>query len=49
MACSEVFRRHVGGPGITEVRFAAHAPWQNPYVERLIGSMRGEWGNRSLA
>jgi transposase InsO family protein len=34
--------RRVRGLGITEVRIAPHAPWQNPYVERLIGSIRRE-------
>ena len=38
----EGFRRRVRGLGITEVRIAPRAPWQNPYVERLIGSIRRE-------
>ena len=28
--------------GIEEVRIAPQSPWQNPYVERLIGSIRRE-------
>jgi transposase InsO family protein len=28
--------------GITEVVSAPSSPWQNPYVERLIGSVRRE-------
>ena len=28
--------------GITEVTTAPRSPWQNPYVERLIGSIRRE-------
>jgi putative transposase len=28
--------------GITEVLIAPRSPWQNPYVERLIGSIRRE-------
>jgi hypothetical protein len=28
--------------GITEVITAPRSPWQNPYVERLIGSIRRE-------
>jgi hypothetical protein len=28
--------------GIREIRTAAHSPWQNGYVERVIGSMRRE-------
>jgi len=36
------FRHRVTGLGITEVLTAPRAPWQNPYVERLIGSVRRE-------
>jgi putative transposase len=28
--------------GIEEIRIAPRRPWQNPYVERLIGSIRRE-------
>jgi hypothetical protein len=28
--------------GIREVLTALQSPWQNPYVERLIGSIRRE-------
>jgi transposase InsO family protein len=28
--------------GIEEVLIASRSPWQNPYVERLIGSIRHE-------
>ena len=28
--------------GIREVLTASKSPWQNPYVERLIGSIRRE-------
>jgi putative transposase len=28
--------------GIDEVPIAARSPWQSPYVERLIGSIRRE-------
>ena len=28
--------------GIEEVKIAPHSPWQNPYCERLIGSIRRE-------
>jgi len=41
--------------GIEEVVAAPRSPWQNPYVERLIGSIRREcldhvivWNERSL-
>ncbi|MFQ5830839.1 MAG: integrase core domain-containing protein, partial [Candidatus Methylomirabilia bacterium] len=36
------FRQRVERLGITEVLTAPRAPWQNPYVERLIGSIRRE-------
>lgn len=39
---SDVFRRRVAGMGITEVVSAPSSPWQNPYAERLIGSLRRE-------
>lgn len=38
----EVFRKRVANLGIEEVRTAYRSPWQNPYVERLIGSARWE-------
>jgi len=34
------FQKRVSGMGIEEVKTAPHSPWQNPYVERLIGSIR---------
>jgi putative transposase len=36
------FRHRVKNLGIKEVLTAARSPWQNPYVERLIGSIRQE-------
>jgi hypothetical protein len=36
------FRHRVKGMEIVEVLTAAHSPWQNPFVERLIGSVRRE-------
>jgi transposase InsO family protein len=36
------FRQRVKRMGILEVVTAAHRPWQNPFVERLIGSVRRE-------
>jgi putative transposase len=36
------FRRRVRNMGIKEVLIAPRSPWQNPYVERLIGSIRRE-------
>ena len=38
----ERFRRRVKSLGVDEVRIAPRSPWQNPYVERLIGSVRRE-------
>ncbi len=49
------FGRRVAGLAITEVLSAPRAPWQNPYVERLIGSSRRQcldhvvvWNERRL-
>lgn len=39
---SETFRRRVAGMGIAEVVSAPASPWQNPYAERVIGSIRRE-------
>jgi putative transposase len=36
------FTRRVGSMGIEEVVTAPGSPWQNPYCERLIGSIRRE-------
>jgi putative transposase len=36
------FRGRVEGMGIEEVLTAPHSPWQNPYAERLAGSVRRE-------
>jgi len=36
------FRRRVRGLGIQEVLTAPRSPWQNPYAERLVGSIRRE-------
>jgi transposase InsO family protein len=36
------FRQRVKHMGIEEVLIAPQSPWQNPYVERLIGSIRRE-------
>jgi hypothetical protein len=38
----EEFRRRVAGMRIEEMMTAPHSPWQSPYVERLIGSIRRE-------
>ncbi len=36
------FRTRVEGMGIEEVLTAPRCPWQNPFVERVIGSVRRE-------
>ena len=36
------FCKRVDAMGITEVITAPRSPWQNPYVERAIGSIRRE-------
>jgi transposase InsO family protein len=45
----------IGALGIEEVVSAPRSPWQNPYVERMVGSVRREcldhvivWNHRSL-
>jgi transposase InsO family protein len=38
----ENFRRQVAAMGITEVVTAPRSPWQNAFVERVIGSIRRE-------
>lgn len=35
-----VFQKRVHGMGIEEVVSAPRSPWQNPFVERLIGTLR---------
>src|SRR6202043_1302830 len=37
-----VFSKRVAAMGITEVITAPRSPWQNAYVERVIGSIRRE-------
>jgi transposase InsO family protein len=36
------FQRTVLNLGVEEIRISPHSPWQNPYVERVIGSIRRE-------
>jgi transposase InsO family protein len=38
----EYFREKVAAMEIKEILIAPRSPWQNPYVERLIGSVRRE-------
>ena len=44
----EVFQQRVKHMGIEEVVTAARSPWQNPYAERLIGSIRRECLSRVI-
>jgi transposase InsO family protein len=39
---SSYFTDRVRGMGIEEVLIAPRSPWQNPFIERLIGSIRRE-------
>ncbi len=38
----DYFQKRVEGMGIEEVPIAPRSPWQNPYCERVIGSIRRE-------
>ena len=38
----DYFKNRVKGMGIDEVLIAPSSPWQSPYVERIIGSIRRE-------
>jgi putative transposase len=38
----DAFRRRIASMGISEVISSPSSPWQNPYAERLIGSIRRE-------
>jgi transposase InsO family protein len=42
------FRNRVKSLGIEEVLTAPRSPWQNPYVERMIGSIRRECLNHVI-
>jgi len=44
----EYFRQPVRGLGLKEVLSAPHSPWQNAYVEPLIGSIRRECLNHVI-
>jgi len=44
----DVFRKRMKALGIEEVPIAPHSPWQNPYVERLIGTIRRELLNHAI-
>jgi transposase InsO family protein len=43
-----VFVMRVNGMGIQQKLISPRAPWQNPYVERLVGSIRRECLDRVI-
>ena len=45
----DYFRHRVKGMGIREVLISPRSPWQNPYCERVIGSIRRECTNHVIA
>ncbi len=47
-AYGQSFRSTVMAMGVEEVVTAPRSPWQNPYVERLIGSVRRECLNHVI-
>ncbi|MBT3487208.1 MAG: transposase [Desulfobacula sp.] len=36
----KIFQKRIRNMGIEEVKTSPHSPWQNPYCERFIGSIR---------
>jgi putative transposase len=45
----ECFRNRLRDMGITEVLAAPQSPWQNPFAERLVGSIRRECVDHVIA
>jgi transposase InsO family protein len=45
---SDAFRRRIAGIGIREVISSPSSPWQNPYAERVTGSIRRECLNHVI-
>jgi transposase InsO family protein len=45
----ECFRNRLRDMGITEVLAAPQSPWQNPFAERLVGSIRHECVDHVIA
>jgi transposase InsO family protein len=41
----KIFQNRVQGMGIEEVKITAQSPWQNPYCERVIGSIKKDCVN----
>ena len=44
----DYFKNRVKSMGIEEVPIAPRSPWQNPYCERVIGSIRRECLNHMI-
>jgi transposase InsO family protein len=44
----EHFQQRIGNMGIEDVKIAPRSPWQSPYVERLIGSIRRDCLNNVI-
>ena len=45
----QMFKRKLAAMGIAEVISARKSPWQNPYAERVIGSIRRECTDHIIA
>jgi hypothetical protein len=45
----EAFRSRVEGMNIEEISIAPRSPWQNCFVERMIGSIRRECLNHVMS
>jgi putative transposase len=46
--CGDIFKDRVENMGIKEVLTAPKSPWQNPYAERVIGSIRRDCLNHVI-
>ena len=44
----KVFQQRIQNMGIEEIKTAPHSPWQNPYCERIIGSIRRDCLNHLI-
>jgi transposase InsO family protein len=42
VSCLQAFKRRIRAMGIRDRPISARSPWQNPYAERLIGTLRRE-------
>jgi len=48
-AYGQAFTRRLRAMGIRDRPISPRSPWQNPYVERLIGTLRREVAEREMA